>query len=203
MFPKSRCENPTNEWFSRSSGRHVAICAKREKRHEGRSSGTLRFAGRVFPLMFGAKLDLRIANSFLNGLRGPGILPSRNDQMWRTGRVAYFRGSFATAAHRVNVVIRDVRDNSGMKLGTVVETHDSTEAGVIRSAKRATARMYAEYPGASNIESRIGATDATGRPKWSVSPNFQHIAEIGTDEASYIWGSVGPKCNLKERRNFK
>jgi hypothetical protein len=48
--------------------------------------------------------------------------------------------------------------------------------------------MYAEYPEASNIQSRICATDAAGLPKWSISPNFQHLAEIGTDEALYIWG---------------
>jgi hypothetical protein len=88
----------------------------------------------------------------------------------------------------VNVVVRDVCDQSGTRLGTVVESHDGTEAGAIAAAKRATDRMYAEYPEASNIQSRIGATDATGLPKWSISPNFQHLAEIGTDDARYIWG---------------
>jgi hypothetical protein len=91
---------------------------------------------------------------------------------------------------RRNVVVRDVRDANGNKMGTVVEPHDATEAGVIAAAKRATDRMYAEYPEASNIESRLGATDASGRPKWSISPNFQHLAEIGTAEARYIWGDL-------------
>jgi hypothetical protein len=107
--------------------------------------------------------------------------------------VALFRKSHDRRA----LVIRDVRDRSGNKLGLIVEPHDTTEGGIIAAAQRATDRMYAEYPEASNIESRIGATDATGSPKWSISPNFKHIAEIGTDEASFIWGDVPPQCNLK------
>lgn len=91
--------------------------------------------------------------------------------------------------HR-NVVVRDVRDAQGNKIGTVVEPHDATERGIIAAAQRATDRMYAAYPEASNIESRIAATDDSGRPKWSISPNFQHLAEIGTAEADYIWGRL-------------
>lgn len=98
----------------------------------------------------------------------------------------------AQKARPRNIVVRDVRDRNGNKIGTVVEPHDGTEAGVITAARRASDRMYAEYPEASNIQSRIGATDGTGKPMWSVSPNFQHIAEIGTDEARYIWGEIPP-----------
>lgn len=89
-----------------------------------------------------------------------------------------------------NVVVRDVRDGNGNKIGTVVEHHNGTEASVIAAARRATDHMYAEYPEASNIQSRIGATDGNGKPMWSISPNFQHIAQIGTDEARYIWGDL-------------
>jgi hypothetical protein len=78
--------------------------------------------------------------------------------------------------HR-NVIVRNVRDAQGNRMGLVVEPHDGTEAGVIAAAQRATDRMYAEYPEASNIESRIAATDDSGRPKWAISPNFQHLAE--------------------------
>ncbi len=105
---------------------------------------------------------------------------------------------FAKSVDWCDVVVRDVRDRNGNRLGTIVEPHDTTEDGIIAAAQRATDRMYEEYPEASNIQSRIGATDATGRPQWSVSPNFKHIAEIGTDEASYIWGNVRPQCNLKD-----
>lgn len=101
----------------------------------------------------------------------------------------------AKPVDRRNLVIRDIRDRNGNKIGTLVEPHDGTEVGVIAAAQRATDRMYAEYPEASNIASRIGATDATGSPRWSVSPNFKHIAEIGTDEASYIWGDVASAGN--------
>jgi hypothetical protein len=89
-----------------------------------------------------------------------------------------------------NVVVRDVRDRDGCKLGRVVEPHDGTERGVIAAAKTATDRMFSEYSTASNVESRICATDANGKLKWAVSPNFLHIAEVGTDEASYIWGDL-------------
>lgn len=93
-----------------------------------------------------------------------------------------------------NVIVRDVRDRDGFKLGRVIEPHDGTEDGVIAAAKAATDRMYAEYSTASNVESRICATDANGKLKWAVSPNFLHIAEVGTDEASYIWGDL--TCRL-------
>ena len=85
-----------------------------------------------------------------------------------------------------NVVVRDVRDRDGCKRGRVIEPHDGTEAGVIAAARIATDRMFAEYSTASNIESRICATDSDGKLRWAVSPNFLHLAEVGTDEASYI-----------------
>lgn len=101
-----------------------------------------------------------------------------------------------------NVVVRDVRDRDGHKLGRLIEPHDGTESGVIAAAQRVSDRMFVEYSDASNIESRLCATDASGKPKWAVSPNFLHIAEVGTDEASYIWGlipeskTVIPVCGL-------
>ncbi len=105
--------------------------------------------------------------------------------------------TLARSLFHYNVVVRDVRDHNGNKIGTVIEHHDGTEAGVITAARRATERMYAEYPEASNIQSRIGATGATGRPIWSVSPNFKHIAQIGTDEARYIWGELIPPTRVE------
>jgi hypothetical protein len=67
----------------------------------------------------------------------------------------------AKFVNRCNIVVRDVRDRNGNKLGTVVEPHDATEAGVIAAAQRATDRMYEEYPEASNIQSRIGLSRQT------------------------------------------
>jgi hypothetical protein len=93
----------------------------------------------------------------------------------------------ALALFHGNVVLRDVRDRSGNRLATLVEPHDGTENGVIAAAQRATDRMYAEYPEASNIQSLICATDAAGALKWSISPNFRHLAEVGTDDACDIW----------------
>jgi len=93
---------------------------------------------------------------------------------------------------KINVVIRDIRDRDGCSLGRVTEPHDGTEQGIIASARAATDRMYVEYSTVSNIESRICATDGIGKPKWAVSPNFLHLAEIGTDEAYSIWGVRNP-----------
>lgn len=59
--------------------------------------------------------------------------------------------------------------------------------------------MFAEYVDASNIESRMCATDESGNPKWAVSPNFLHLAEVETDEASYIWG-LRNRDNLEASR---
>ena len=90
----------------------------------------------------------------------------------------------------INMVVRDVRDRDACKLGRVTEPHDGTEFGVIAAARIATDRMYTEYSSASNVESRICATDAEGKLRWAVSPNFLHIAEVGTEEAAYIWGDL-------------
>jgi len=80
-----------------------------------------------------------------------------------------------------------VRDRDGNLLGTIINRHDGTAAGIIAAARIASEQMYLDYPEASNIQSRIGATDADGVLRWSISPNFRHLAEIGTDQAEYIW----------------
>jgi hypothetical protein len=90
-----------------------------------------------------------------------------------------------------NVVVRDVRDRDGRRLGRIIEPHNGTEIGVITAAQAATDRMYAEFSAASNVQSRICATDSTGSPRWAVSPNFLDLAEVGTEEALYIWGGPG------------
>jgi hypothetical protein len=91
-----------------------------------------------------------------------------------------------------NLVVREVCDRNGSRLGLVIEPHNGTPDGVIAAARTATQRMSTDFPDASNIQSRMGATDAHGAPKWSISPNFQHLAEIETDEADYIWtGTIG------------
>ena len=73
-----------------------------------------------------------------------------------------------------NVVVRDVRDRDGHKLGRLIEPHDGTESGVIAAAQRISDRMFAEYSDSSNIESRLCATDASGKPKWAVTKLPSH-----------------------------
>jgi len=89
-----------------------------------------------------------------------------------------------------NIIIRDVRDRTGIRLTTITARHDGTAAGIVGAARCLTDRMYTDFPEASNIESRILATDDAGKPKWIISPNFNHLAELGTDDAAYIWGDL-------------
>ena len=91
-----------------------------------------------------------------------------------------------------NVVVRDVRDGQANRLAIIVERYDGTEVGLIEASRRATARMHEMHPEASDIQSRIAATDLTGTVRWSVSPNLLHIAEMGTDEAEFIWCGKHP-----------
>jgi len=77
-----------------------------------------------------------------------------------------------------NVVIREACDRDGIVLGHLVASHDGTPEGIVAAARRATVRMFDAFVDASNVSSRIIATDATGRPRWSVSPNFQIVEEL-------------------------
>ena len=87
-----------------------------------------------------------------------------------------------------NVVVRDVRDADGNGIGIVAEPHDGTESGIVAAAQRATDRMFIDYADASNIQSRMIATDESGKAVWCISPNFRRMAQIGTDEALEILG---------------
>jgi hypothetical protein len=98
--------------------------------------------------------------------------------------------ALAVQRHLLNVVVRSVCDSDGNCLAAIVEAHDGTESGMIAAAQIVTQRMYAEHPAASNIQSRMVATDETGTAKWAISPNFRHLAELGTPDACYIWGEI-------------
>lgn len=85
----------------------------------------------------------------------------------------------ATVPKRANTVFREVRDFNGNVLGYIAEPHDGTEVGIMNAAKKLSAERIGErFPNASNAESRIRATDASGQPTWDVSPNFKHLTEI-------------------------
>jgi hypothetical protein len=92
-----------------------------------------------------------------------------------------------------NIVVREVRDRESYILGRIVQPHDGTEAGVIAAAEAATERMYCEFATASNCESRICATDASGNPRWVVAPNFD-----GRDTARHAQrgGRLTAGCRL-------
>jgi len=83
-------------------------------------------------------------------------------------------------------VFRDVCGMYGERFGIIHAPYDGTIEDALRVAEVLTEYMYSAYPEARNGESRIRATDEHGRGKWIISPNFLHVAEVGTPEAAYI-----------------
>jgi hypothetical protein len=75
--------------------------------------------------------------------------------------------------------VRQARDRDGRVLGHFACRHDGTLKGIAAAAQRASDGMFRIFDQASNIESPIIAADADGVVRWSVSPNFRHIEEIG------------------------
>ncbi len=87
-------------------------------------------------------------------------------------------------------VLREVCDSAGQLLGVMHAPYDGSLADAVKVAESISELMYLSFPDASNIQSRIGATDEAGRGKWVISPNFLHVAEVGTSEAAYIYGDL-------------
>ena len=98
------------------------------------------------------------------------------------------KGSF-----RPDVVFRDVRDSLGVRITILSVPYNGTCEDAIQKARLITDYMSQNYWDASNIESQIGATDASGFPKYVIAPNFNTIAEVSTDRARYIWGDMDCK----------
>ena len=78
-----------------------------------------------------------------------------------------------------NTVVRQARDRSDRVLGHITARHDGTTEGMVAAAKRASDRMFLAFDEVSNINSEIVATDEIGAPRWTISPNFRVIEEIG------------------------
>lgn len=91
-----------------------------------------------------------------------------------------------------NVVFREVRDNDGNVLGWVQKPYDGSKAGARKAAEEISDEMFNRYEDASNIQSRIGATDGEAKPKYTVSPNFKNVndVEAETAAAKYTWGDI-------------
>jgi hypothetical protein len=88
------------------------------------------------------------------------------------------------------VVLREVCDSYDEVLGVLCVHYDGSVEDAITAAERITNLMYRRFGDASNIQSRIGATDEAGRGRWLISPNFSHVAEVGTSEAAEIFGHL-------------
>lgn len=90
-----------------------------------------------------------------------------------------------------NIVYSDVRDRDGRRLYVCAEPHDGTESGIMDAASKIRSRIIQDFD-ASFCQSRIGASDEAGKPRWLISPNLRFLAEIGTPLGEYISGR-GPK----------
>jgi len=90
-----------------------------------------------------------------------------------------------------NIVFRDVCDFDGNHFAIEMMKYDGTPENAVMIAEKLTQQISYKYGTEwSNIQSRIGATDEHGKPKYTISPNFRHIAEVDTKEARYIWGEI-------------
>ncbi|MCL4199556.1 MAG: hypothetical protein KJZ69_18835 [Phycisphaerales bacterium] len=96
----------------------------------------------------------------------------------RTRDIERTRITRRRSATAPNIVIREACDRDGIVLGHLVASHDGTPESIVAAARRATQRMFDAFADVSNVSSRIIATDASGRPRWGVSPNFQIIEEL-------------------------
>ena len=94
-------------------------------------------------------------------------------------------------------VIRQVQDRAGHVLGYIAAKHDGTPVGMITAAKAVTDRMFWVFDDASNINSAIIATDASGVPRWMISPNFRFITEIETLNTNAMLDSASLVPNVE------
>ncbi len=78
-----------------------------------------------------------------------------------------------------NTVVRQACDRRGRVLGHFGSAHDGTPEGMVAAAKRVSDEMFLASGEVSNINSAILATDQTGAPRWTISPNFRVIEEVG------------------------
>jgi hypothetical protein len=88
------------------------------------------------------------------------------------------------------LVIREVCDSEGQRLDVLHAPYDGSVKDAMQIAEHITDLMHSYHQYASDIQSRILATDEYGRGKWAISPNVRHIAEAGTPEAAYISGDL-------------
>jgi hypothetical protein len=105
-----------------------------------------------------------------------------------------------------NTVIREVCDRSAEKMGYVHGAYDGTPEDMVRVAQEITEQMFSEYNDASNSESRIFATDETGKLRWRVSPNFQHVVEgtkLGAAPAGAAMAPAPIHPNVQQQMNMQ
>ena len=93
-----------------------------------------------------------------------------------------------------NVVFREVVDFHDRILGYVFKEYDGkTKEDALNKAQSLTPeQIESRYPGFSNINSRMGATDAKGNPLFAISPNLRHVHHVleDRDAAMYNWGDI-------------
>lgn len=147
-----------------------------------------------------------------NAAAAPGQPAERaGDQPVPRTQVAVRSGPGALEARNApNTVFREARGlNDQRLLGVFTARYDGTQQGAIEAAQEVSRQMFAEFPDAGNMVSRMGATDEDGRAKWMISPNFAHLPHVSTQEARELgfgvdadahFGIAPPRSPAAERR---
>lgn len=94
-----------------------------------------------------------------------------------------------------NNVFVDARDINANRISVYCMKHDGSEEDMVNTARKLMGELgnYVEYSG---IQSRLLASDEHGNPAYAISPNFLHIAEIGTPESRYIYGDISARVKI-------
>ena len=91
-------------------------------------------------------------------------------------------------------------DLQGRDLTVLTATYDGTAAGAREATRRLQHQADREgWPWSMSGTSWI-ATDDAGRAAWAISPNLQHVAAAGTDDAAYLLGDVSRRPGGPSRR---
>ena len=76
-------------------------------------------------------------------------------------------------------VIRDVCDYRGNHIATLTHRYDGSEDIAKAAAEAIDRHMSLYYPEASDVGSRIVATDEAGDVKWAISPDGRRVTAAG------------------------
>ena len=87
-------------------------------------------------------------------------------------------------SERKSMVIRDVCDHHGNHIATLIHRYDGTPDIAAAAAEAIDRHMSLYYPEASDVKSRIVATDETGQVRWAISPDGKRVEAVRDEESN-------------------